>query len=142
MGMSGLFMMAFVMDVIINPISPDLLVFGKSGLQSIHPTWLIALVGGSASVCAGIVGYGIGTLIQTNQLMGMIGAKHYQSTHRLFKTKGHWAVLIGALSPIPFSAVCWSAGFFQMTFRVFFITVLCTRLPRFLAMAYLGSFFI
>jgi membrane protein YqaA with SNARE-associated domain len=43
---------------------------------------------------------------------------------------GYWAVALGALTPIPFSITCWSAGMLRLGFGRFLLVALL-RVPRF-----------
>lgn len=136
-GMMGLFGMTIVMDTFIQPISPDVLVFSYTYADS--PYWLTVFTGAIASVIAGIIGYFIGHLLEEEGIDKYVGKKRYKKAHKLFVKYGFFAILIGSISPIPFSAICWSAGIFRMPFRFFVISVITTRIPRFLVIGYLGS---
>ena len=54
----------------------------------------------------------------------------------LLKKWGLWTVVIAALTPIPFSIVCWFAGIYKMPYRPFFIGTL-VRFLRFALFYYL-----
>lgn len=136
-GLLGLFGATVLMDTVIQPFSPDMIVFGYTALD--QPLLITALVGGLGSVTAGVLGYGIGSLLEEEGIDDYVGRKNYKKIHNLFMNHGILAILIGALSPVPFSSVCWSAGIFKMPFRVFLISIFLTRLPRFLFIGYLGS---
>lgn len=135
-GLVGLFAITIIMDTVIQPISPDVLTMGYS--MSNTNTLIVALVGGTASIIAGIIGYGIGHFLEEEGIDKFIGQKKYKKAHNLFVKYGFWAILIGALSPVPFSAICWSAGVFRMPWKFFCISITVTRLPRFLIAGYLG----
>jgi len=138
-GLLGLFGITLVMDTIIQPISPDLLTLGYS--MSDLNTLTVSFIGGIASILAGLIGYGIGHLLEEEGLDKYIGKKRYKKIHKLFVKHGFWAIMIGALSPVPFSAICWSAGAFKMPWKFFCISIIITRLPRFLLAGYIGTLF-
>jgi membrane protein YqaA with SNARE-associated domain len=139
-GLPGLFTITLVMDTIIQPISPDVLTLGYS--MSDLNVLTVSLVGGIASIFAGLIGYGIGHIIEEEGIDKFMGRSKYEKAHKLFEKHGFWAILIGSISPIPFSAICWSAGIFKMPWRFFVISVVVTRLPRFLLAGYIGTLLI
>jgi membrane protein YqaA with SNARE-associated domain len=138
-GLAGVALMVFVMDVVIQPISPDVVIISATlgGANLLKA----ALVGAGGSVAAGIAGYFIGKKIGNKGLKGLFSPKHLEKGEALFKKYGMWAVAAGALTPVPFSAVCWSAGIYKMNFPVFIITTVLTRIPRFFLMGWVGYMF-
>jgi len=139
-GLIGLFVITLIMDTIIQPIPPDILTVGYS-MSEIN-ILKVSLVGGSASVFAGCMGYWIGRFLGKEGVDKFIGRERYEKAHTLFVKYGFWAILIGAMSPIPFSAMSWSAGVFKMPWKFFWMSTLATRLPRFLMVGYLGNMFL
>ena len=136
-GLLGLFTITFAMDTIIQPIPPDVLMIGYS--MANFNILTVTFVGGIASILAGFTGYTIGHFLEEEGIDKFIGQKKYQKAQKLFEKHGFWAILIGSISPIPFSAICWSAGVFKMPWKFFCISVIITRLPRFLLAGYMGS---
>ena len=136
-GFSGLFLMVVFMDTIIQPISPDILVFGAT-FSGADLGWAF-LVGGVASCLAGIFGYYLGGKAGVVGFKRWFGKEHLAKGKNLFNKYGVWAVVVGALSPIPYSSVCWTAGIYKMDFLTFLITSLLTRIPRFFLMGLIGS---
>lgn len=135
-GFLGLFIVVVIMDTIIQPISPDILVFGSTfGGANL---WLAALIGGLGSCLAGTFGYLIGRGIGKEGFSRWFDKKHMDKGHELFDKYGVWAVMVGALSPIPYSSICWTAGIYKMPFVPFLITSLITRIPRFFIMGFIG----
>jgi uncharacterized membrane protein YdjX (TVP38/TMEM64 family) len=49
----------------------------------------------------------------------------------LFAKYGYYAVAIGAMSPIPFSLLCYVAGLYRVPYRIYAVLVLM-RIPRLL----------
>ncbi|MBN1544212.1 VTT domain-containing protein [Candidatus Woesearchaeota archaeon] len=71
----------------------------------------------------------------------MYGDKHLKKGQELFSKYGVYAVAVGAMSPIPYSAVCWTAGIYRMSYFKFILASIITRLPRFFLMGLIGYFF-
>ena len=138
-GLAGVSAMVFVMDIIIQPVSPDVVIVSSTlgGANLLRA----ALVGGGGSVAAGIAGYFIGKKLGSKGLKGFFSSKHFEKGEALFKKYGLWAVAAGALTPVPFSAVCWSAGIYKMKFPIFVMTSVLTRFPRFFFMGWIGYMF-
>jgi len=138
-GLLGIAIMVFIMDVIIQPFSPDVIVFGSSLLSD--SLFSIAIIAGLSSVLAGFVGHLIGRKIGTIGFIQLFGKKHVNRGEKLFKKWGSLAIIVGALSPIPYSAICWLSGIYRMNKSLFVIFSLAARIPRFILFAYFGKLF-
>ncbi len=136
-GLAGIMIIVFIMDVIIQPFSPDVVVFGSSLIS--ENLFSIALVAGAASVIAGTIGHLIGKKIGTPGFIHLFGDKHVKKGERLFHRWGPLAIIFGALSPVPFSAICWLSGIYRMNVWIVVLFSIITRIPRFIVFAYLGS---
>lgn len=129
-GFLGLAVSLFITDCFITPIPPDLilLVVSRSALSE---DWF-AYVGilGVISTVAGFIGANLGRLIShfkwAQPLMQKLEA---MNTHKLERF-GLWGVVLGAVTPLPFSVTCWAAGFIRMKRRLIFLGCLL-RIPRF-----------
>jgi len=137
-GLFGVFILSFIMDVIIQPLSPDLVVFGTTLLR--NQPFTVALAAGLGSVLAGTTDYYFGRKYGTRSVSRYISKKTMQKGNTLFARWGTLAVIVGALSPIPYSAICYLAGTYRMNLKVFLFTSLATRIPRFLFFAFLASY--
>ncbi|MBT4384728.1 DedA family protein [Candidatus Peregrinibacteria bacterium] len=128
-GMQGLFFTVFLADFTLQPFPPDVLLYSYvlSG-SPIVLTWLLVAFGSALGACAG---YGMGYFLQYEGALKFIGEKKYQQACDLFKNYGTAAVLIAAITPVPFNVVCWSAGIFKMDFRFFLPSVILARGARF-----------
>ncbi len=129
LGIWGLIGVVFISDSIISPIPPDLalLVIAKSSMRA---DWLFyVLMIAVASTLAGNLAYLIGRFMGNLHMLppGLkaFSLKHQASVHKY----GPAAVILGCITPLPFSMTCWSAGFLKMSYRKFLPAVL-TRFPR------------
>ena len=129
-GILGLSASVFVADLIISPIPPDAALF-FIGQSEMHSQWIIWVpLLGLVSTAAGICGWFIGRrLIKLRFLRRPILSftKEYRGSIRKY---GFWMVVIGALTPLPFSLTCWVAGIFKLPVETFIIAALF-RVPRF-----------
>lgn len=129
-GLVGIGLVVFVADLVISPIPPDfaLFIIGKSEM---HNQWMILVpILGLISTCAGIFGWLIGLRLKhlkfVKRFLAYFGTEHRHAIKRF----GFWMVVLGALTPLPFSLTCWLAGIFKLSFKTFFIAALF-RVPRF-----------
>ena len=136
-GLFGIFIVSLIMDTIIQPIGPGILVvvatFSGAGLIA------VPLVAGLGSCCGGVVGYFIGKKIGSERFEKIFGKHKFNKSAELFEKYGTLAVVIGAISPIPYSGVCWTAGIYNMKMSHFLLTSLLVRIPRFLFVGLIGS---
>ena len=128
MGLGGIFVGVFLGDAFTFPIPPDTyLLLAVAAEMSPGPVLAACCI---ASISAGSLSYRIGPLLLGVPWLGRKILNFRSPGERLFERYGSRAVCIAALTPIPFSLVCWSAGIFRMPFRTFFLATLW-RIPRF-----------
>lgn len=130
-GIWGLGAIVFFADLIISPIPPDVVLFIISK-SSLHQSWFILVpFFGVISTVAGVCGWLIGQRLQhisfVKRFIQYFGDEHRASIQRF----GFWMVVLGAVTPLPFSVTCWLAGIFKLPFKTFIVACLC-RIPRFL----------
>ena len=129
-GFLGLMAVVFFADVIVSPIPPDIALFFV-GRSSMHNQWhlLVPLLGLTSTV-AGIVGWWLGKKLKHlkifQKMVNYFGRDYIKDAKRF----GFWVVVIGALTPVPFSLTCWFAGIFKMPFFTF-LKAASVRIPRF-----------
>ena len=129
-GIWGLGAVVFIADLIISPVPPDAILFFISK-SSMHEQWFILVpILGIVSTGAGICGWFIGRRLQhisyVKRFINYFGDEHRASIKRF----GFWMVILGALTPLPFSLTCWLAGIFKLPFKTFIVACLF-RIPRF-----------
>jgi len=136
LGFAGLALLMFVNDTFVSPLPPDLVlfIFSKSAKAEYAP--LVISVFGVCSALAGVVGWRIGKVLQNTRIPKMIFGDRLQKSEALAKRYGSWAVLIGALTPIPYSLTTWTAGMMGLEFKKIFWPCLA-RIPRFWIYYYL-----
>jgi len=128
-GYAGMFLGSFLSDVCMFPIPPQfyMLVAVAAGAPQLPSI---------ASCCAGSVlaawlAYPIaGRLARVPWLLRRLEATRPR-VDPLFERWGYWAVAVGAMSPVPFSWLCYLAGLYRVPFRYYGVFVLF-RIPRLL----------
>ena len=81
---------------------------------------------------AGIAGYFIGKLFSKTALYQKIHVRYLQQYDRKLKKYGGYLVLVGATTPVPFSATCMLAGSVNLSFKNFLL-ICISRIVRFAA---------
>ena len=129
-GILGIAILVFCSDLFISPIPPDAALFfvGKSDL---HQSWflyvpLLGLVSTLAGVCGWLIGQRLKHLKIVNKFLASLGDEYHDAIKRF----GFWMVVLGALTPLPFSLTCWLAGIFKLPLQSFVVAALF-RVPRF-----------
>ncbi len=109
-GVAGLLVVVLVTDTLVSPMPPDvvLVIMANSPL---HAQWAVLLpVIGLVSALAGCLGWQLGRSAAGTRRLGpwvmRLRARH---EHTLRRYDG-WAVVLGALTPLPFSIICITSG--------------------------------
>jgi membrane protein YqaA with SNARE-associated domain len=129
-GLVGLLLILFLSDSVLTPIPPDLVLVVLSR-SWVHEYWWIAIpLIGVVSVLAGNVAWLLSTRLgQTRPVLLWLG-RFRRLNRALIGRYGPWAVALAALTPVPFSIMCWTVGVLHMPWHKFgWVTLL--RIPRF-----------
>lgn len=132
-GLPGLLGILFTSDAIFSPVPPDvvLVVIANSELSA-DWLWLLPLVG-VVSACAGSTGWLIGSRFASFRWAAPWISRARRKNQELLERYDRWAVALGAITPLPFSLICITAGALGMPYhRMAPITLL--RIPRFIVM--------
>ena len=129
-GFTGLAMILMVTDTLVTPFPPDILlvVIANSRLSENWPVYVGIL--GIVSVCAGMTGYCIGRWLShfgwAKRLFGQFKEEH----HDFIRKYGFWAVVLGAITPLPYSVTCWTTGVLGLRWTTVLAASVLFRLPR------------
>lgn len=128
-GLIAIFFTAFLSDLIMQPIGPDMpLVLGILGGGKIIEVLLAAVIG---SYIASLLGYYMGRRFGHGVFLKYYGKKKYKKWEGFYNKYGNAAVAIAALTPVPYVPVCWISGILRMRISRFFIFGLIPRFLRF-----------
>ncbi len=128
-GYAGMAFGAFISDAFNFPIPPQfyLLTAVTAGAPQVPSVIVVCL----SSVVAANVAYKVaGALAHVPFVRRRIEASR-PKIDPLFAKYGYYAVAIGAMSPIPFSLLCYVAGLYRVPYRIYAVLVLM-RIPRLL----------
>jgi len=137
LGLWGIAIMVLLADTFTFPVPPD--AYLLAAVASHADELPILAVISVSSILAGNLAYFVGPLLQNVPILGKRIERFRGRGEQLFKKWGLWTVVVAALTPIPFSIVCWFAGIYKMPYRPFFIGTL-TRFLRFALFYYLFVF--
>ncbi len=135
-GYIGIFLISYT-ESIAQPVPPDPFIAGGTalGLDPLTSAFVAAI----ASVLGGLTAHTLGLKLGEPAVRRIISEKHFVKGEALFNRYGVVAVLVAALTPIPFKVVCWLAGIFEMRRTPFLIAAFAGRFPRFMAVALMGD---
>lgn len=136
-GYLGLFLVVMIFDIIISPIPPDVVVF--VGVASGLNVWLAILAVSLGSLAGGSIDYFFGHLLGEKGFRKWFKEKHLKAGEEIMKKYGVWAVIIGALTPIPYGIVAWISGIYRFKYWVFALTSLFARFFRFFIVGFLSN---
>jgi len=128
-GLPGIFVGTFVLDSLILGISPDFILFVAIAGE-MHPLGVLLTIS-IASILGGNAGYFIGRFLGHRKFVQKRIANYERKGHYLMEKYGLWAVIVAAMTPIPFSTVCWIAGMLEMKYT-HFLAGAVWRIPRYL----------
>jgi len=131
-GFLGMCLILLVTDTLVTPFPPDILLVVIAHTELADNWFRYVLILGMISVVAGMLGWTIGRWLAhfpfAQRLFG-----EFRDDHREFiRRYGFWAVVIGATTPLPFSATCWGAGILGLRWTTVLAAAVLFRIPRFL----------
>ncbi len=131
-GYAGIFWLTLT-EQFIQPLPADIFIAmgTAAGLEFNTILWqtLVAAFVGS------IVGYYLGKYLGLPVIHFLFSKKTVAKGEKLMEKYGVWAVVVAALTPIPFKIFTWLAGMLRMDVKKFTIAVLLARIPRYLITA-------
>lgn len=116
-------------ESIVFPIPPDPLLIGMSFLNP-NAALLFAAVTTIASVAGAVVGRWLGKRLGRPILDRFISADKVDKVEAMFIRYGAWAILIAAITPIPYKVFAITAGVMHMPQTPFIIASLIGRGAR------------
>jgi membrane protein YqaA with SNARE-associated domain len=119
-----------VSEIVFGIIPPELfmLIWQSKGILSeyvINLTYLTVI-----SYAAGVLGYYIGYFFSKTNIYEKISDRYLKKYDQQLKKFGIYIVLVGAVTPVPFSATCMLAGSVNIPIRDFLL-ICISRIIRF-----------
>ena len=121
-----------VSEIVFGILPPEIfmLIWQSNGILSTYIINLAILT--IISYGAGVLGYYIGKTFSKTNLYQKIHVRYLHQYDRQLKKYGGYLVLVGAVTPVPFSATCMLAGSVNLSFRNFLL-ICISRIIRFAA---------
>jgi membrane protein YqaA with SNARE-associated domain len=132
LGFGGLALVLFVSETVVSPLPPDVIlwVVATSELSANWPVpvTILALL----STLGGHAGWFLGRQLGGRPLVRRMLGPHRARSVELMREYGVWAVVLAALTPVPWSVTSWSAGALETPWRLYLLGSLA-RMPRMIA---------
>lgn len=136
-GYPALFLLCWAADVIIQPIPADFIVFGMVfGGASILPT---AFVAGLSSGMGGMTGYFVGKYFGPWRFRRIFGSRMLRRGRDMFRDHGALAIFVAGVTPVPYSAVCWIGGIYNMSLTKVVLASWISRTIRYVVVSWLAT---
>jgi len=132
-GFAGLCLIAFVADTLVTPMSPDILLVVLANSYLAENGFIYALILGSLSVVAGMMGYSIGRRLGHFAFVRRVFGKVDDEQRAFIEKYGFWAIVVGSITPLPYSFTCWTAGVLELRWTKVLAASVLFRLPRVVA---------
>ena len=127
-------------ESLISPIPPDPLLVAMSILQPSLAIYF-ALLATIASVLGAFVGHWLGKRYGRNILKKFVSIDKIEIGEKLFDKYGVWAILLAAITPIPYKVFAILAGILNLEVKKFLIASIVGRGIRYLSVGVLLFFF-
>ena len=119
-----------VSEIVFGIIPPEIfmLIWQSKGILSeyvLNLTYLTLI-----SYAAGVIGYYIGHYFSKTPVYQRINERYLKKYDRQLKKYGIYLVLVGAITPVPFSATCMLAGSVNISIKDFLL-ICISRIVRF-----------
>lgn len=126
-GLWGIFCGVFFSDAFTFPIPPQF--YFLTAIASGTPFLSSFAAACVASILAANVGYHLAQRLSKYGWFLRFLMRSKPKVDQLFARFGVWAVVVAAISPLPFSMMCYFSGFYRMSPKLF--ALLCVfRIPR------------
>lgn len=130
------FLIFLVSEVIFGIIPPEVFMIWAAGSADIAPyPWLMAGLA-IISYTAGILGYNIGRMLHNTRFYDFLERRLLKNYIPGLRKYGYFLIIVAALTPIPFSAICMLVGAIQYPFKRFLLFA-AFRFLRFTAYAWI-----
>ena len=127
------------------PIPPDVFLIAIISVRKVQRWFFYATLTTVFSILGGIVGYIVGASFFDafgKSIISFYGLEaDFEKIRILFQDQTFFAMLVAALTPIPFKLFTLAGGLFKVNFFVFLIASIIGRATRFYVVAYLTKLY-
>lgn len=125
----GLALVFFLSETLVSPLPPDAILWIVAGSELSASWYLPVTVLGLLSTLGGHVGWWCGGHLATTGLVRRVLGRHHGRSIEVTRRYGVWAVVLAAVTPLPWSVTSWTAGALHMPWKRYLLGSL-TRFPR------------
>ncbi|MBN2191741.1 MAG: VTT domain-containing protein [Polyangiaceae bacterium] len=130
LGFVGLALLLVLTDAVITPVPPDLLLIVIANTELAQRWWLYVPTLGVISSGAGVLAWYLSSRLGHTRIPTLLFGRFRERNAAVVSRYGALAVALGALTPIPYSVTCWTAGLLHLPLRKLVWATLL-RIPRF-----------
>ena len=132
-------------ESIFFPIPPDVILIAIISMRKVKNWFYYSSVATTFSILGAVVGYMIG-----HSFFGLFGEaiisfynlqEAFDKISIVFKEQTFFAILIAALTPIPFKVFTLAGGLFKVNFPIFILAAILGRAARFYLVGYITSIY-
>ena len=129
LGFTGLATVLLVSETVVSPLPPDL-VLSVVATSDLSDDWPV-LVGilATLSTLGGHLGWFLGMRVGGSRAARLVLGRYRRRSIAIMRRFGLWAIVLAALTPVPWSVTSWTAGILRMPWRLFLLGSLI-RFPR------------
>lgn len=125
----GLALLFFVSETLVSPLPPDAILLIIAGSE-LSATWYLPVAFlGLLSTLGGHLGWWCGGHLAATGLVRRMLGRHHGRSVEVTQRYGVWAVVLAAVTPLPWSVTSWTAGALHMPWKRYLLGSL-TRFPR------------
>jgi membrane protein YqaA with SNARE-associated domain len=135
LGGPGVALGFYIPDAFTIPIPND--AFSAFGYFGGMGFWEVVAWASLGSILGGCTGFAIGRGLAHTPRMQRFMSRRGAEVHGLVRAYGVWALLLAAVTPLPYSVACWAAGALDMRFRRFLLVNVLGRPVRVAGFLYL-----
>jgi membrane protein YqaA with SNARE-associated domain len=129
LGFNGLAILFFLSEALVNPMPPDVILWIVAGSE-LSREWLFNVsILSVLSTAGGHAGWFFGRRLRDTGLVQKILGRHDGRSVEMTQRYGIWAVVLAALTPLPWSVTSWTAGALEMPWRHYALGSIA-RFPR------------
>jgi len=97
-------------EVIFGIITPELFFIWALKWHSLTSYYWVITFLAIISYCSGVIGYSIGRFLNTTRIFRLIRIRYLSKYDQTLNKFGLYLILVAALTPVPFSAICMMTG--------------------------------
>jgi uncharacterized membrane protein YdjX (TVP38/TMEM64 family) len=128
-GLPGMAAGAFIADGFHFPVPPQFYMMLAVATAGSELGSLTAIAAGS--IAGGVAGFFVARFVGRTELLERHAERFRPTFRRLEERHGHTGAVLLAISPLPYSWLCYFAGFYRVGIRVFLI-IAGLRIPKLL----------